>query len=267
MELKPKMKTPISYYGGKQLLAKKIINSIPDHNLYCEPFFGGGAVFFAKEPSNVEVVNDTNSELINFYKVVSTHFEALKALVEATLHSRDAYRQATVIYNHPDMFTTVQRAWSVWVLSSQTFASSLENSWGFSVGSASTTLRLSNKKANFTTDLKNRLSRCTFENTDAIAVIKRFDRVDSFFYLDPPYFNSDCGHYDGYSEQDFMNLLDALANIKGKFLLSSYPSTLLQKYIKAKKWNLWSVEKGVTINAKSGYLKRKTECLTSNYEL
>ncbi len=46
MELKPRMKTPISYYGGKQMLAKKIINSMPTHNLYCEPFFGGGAVFF-----------------------------------------------------------------------------------------------------------------------------------------------------------------------------------------------------------------------------
>lgn len=50
-------------------------------------------------------------------------------------------------------------------------------------------------------------------------------------------------------------------------LVSSYPSTLLQKYIKTNKWQLWSVEKGVSINAKSGYLKRKVECLTSNYEL
>jgi len=267
MELKPKMKTPISYYCGKQMLAKKIINAIPTHSLYCEPFFGGGAVFFAKERSNVEVVNDTNSELINFYRVVAMDFEALKAMTEVTLHSRDAYRQATVMYNHPDMFKPVQRAWAVWVLSSQSFASSLENSWGFSVASCSTPKRVMNKKDNFKDELKRRLDLCTFENTDAIDVIKRFDRLDSFFYLDPPYFNSDCGHYDGYSAQDFTNLLDALAGIKGKFLLSSYPSKPLKEYIAKHNWHLWTTEKKVSVNAKSGYLKAKTECLTSNYKI
>ncbi len=108
---------------------------------------------------------------------------------------------------------------------------------------------------------------CTFENADAIEVIKRFDRPDSFFYLDPPYFNSDCGHYDGYSVQDFANLLGTLAQIRGKFLLSSYPSELLKQFIKDQSWHFWTIEKKVSVNAKSGYLKAKTECLTSNYSL
>jgi len=64
------MKTPVSYYGGKQKLATKICSLIPEHTLYSEPFIGGGAIFFAKEPSPVEVLNDTNKELMNFYKVV-----------------------------------------------------------------------------------------------------------------------------------------------------------------------------------------------------
>ena len=67
--MKIRMKTPISYYGGKQKLCTTIISLLPDHNLYCEPFVGGAAVFFAKEPSGVEVLNDTNTELINFYRV------------------------------------------------------------------------------------------------------------------------------------------------------------------------------------------------------
>ena len=62
------MKTPISYYGGKQTLAKTILALIPEHRLYCEPFAGGAAVFFAKTPSKVEIINDTNGELINFIK-------------------------------------------------------------------------------------------------------------------------------------------------------------------------------------------------------
>ena len=64
------MKTPVSCYGGKQKLATKICSLIPEHTLYSEPFIGGGAIFFAKEPSPVEVLNDTNKELMNFYKVV-----------------------------------------------------------------------------------------------------------------------------------------------------------------------------------------------------
>ncbi|MGL4981777.1 MAG: DNA adenine methylase [Treponemataceae bacterium] len=59
------MKTPISYYGGKQQLARTILSLIPEHKTYVEPFVGGGAIFFAKQPSSCEVINDTNCELIN----------------------------------------------------------------------------------------------------------------------------------------------------------------------------------------------------------
>ncbi len=59
-------KTPITYYGGKQKLLTTILTKIPDHNLYCEPFLGGAAIFFGKPPSNVEVINDTNKELSGF---------------------------------------------------------------------------------------------------------------------------------------------------------------------------------------------------------
>ena len=64
------MKTPITYYGGKQLLAPTIINMIPTHRIYCEPYFGGGAVFFAKEASWLEAINDINDRLMTFYEVL-----------------------------------------------------------------------------------------------------------------------------------------------------------------------------------------------------
>jgi len=73
------------------------------------------------------------------------------------------------------------------------------------------------------------------------------------------------GHYDGYSLQDFEDLLKLLSEIKGKFLLSSYPSEILNKWTKQQKWNTYTVEGKVSVNAKSGYLKRKVEVLTSNY--
>ncbi|MFI5141085.1 MAG: DNA adenine methylase, partial [Bacteroidia bacterium] len=98
------LKTPISYYGGKQKLAKTIIGLIPEHNLYCEPFCGGAAVFFNKPASNVEVINDTNNELINFYKVVKNDFANLEKEIQSTLHSRALHKKAWLIYNSPDTY-------------------------------------------------------------------------------------------------------------------------------------------------------------------
>jgi site-specific DNA-adenine methylase len=72
------MKTPISYYGGKQKLASTILKLIPDHNLYCEPFLGGAAIFFAKEQSNVEVINDTNKEQLISTELFSRILSRLK---------------------------------------------------------------------------------------------------------------------------------------------------------------------------------------------
>lgn len=261
------LKTPISYYGGKQKLATKIISLIPEHVLYCEPFLGGAAVFFAKEPSKVEVINDTNKELINFYRMVQTEFVGLEKEIRISLHSRDLHRKASVIYNHPDMFSEIKRAWAVWVLSSQSFAGQLDSSFGFDLSKNTATKKIINNRDRFTEEMAIRLQNVNLEAADALYVIKSRDTDNSFFYCDPPYFNSDCGHYDGYSIDDFESLLKTLANIKGKFLLSSYPSPILMKYANEHKWNVWSVEQEVTINKKAGYIKRKIEVLTANYPI
>ena len=262
-----KSKTPISYYGGKQRLLSIIVSKIPKHILYCEPFLGGAAIFFGKEPSEVEVINDTNKELINFYRVCKEKFLDLQTHVRITLHSRKAHQDAKIINANPHLFTDVQRAWAVWVLSSQTFSSQLDNSWGFDKAKRTTTKKISNKREQFTEDLAIRLQDAQIECADALYIIQSRDTPDSFFYCDPPYFNSNCGHYDGYTSDDFERLLKTLSGIKGKFLLSSYPSPLLMKWAKEMGWHQWSLEMNVTVNQKSGYLKRKVEVLTANYEI
>lgn len=67
------MRTPITYYGGKQNLSERIVSMMPRHKIYCEPFFGGGAVFFAKPKAGIEVINDKNDLLINFSRSASPH--------------------------------------------------------------------------------------------------------------------------------------------------------------------------------------------------
>lgn len=261
------MKTPISYYGGKQRLASKIISLIPAHEFYIEPFVGGGAVFFSKQPSQIECLNDTNKELINFYHVLQNRFIELEKLVSITLHSRNLHRDATVVNNNPHLFDEVKRAWAIWVLSSQSFSAMLDGTWGYDKSSNTTTKKISNKRSQFTEDYAVRLQNVQLESSDALYVIKSRDTASSFFYVDPPYYNSDCGHYDGYSIEDFENLLKVLSGISGQFLLSSYPSDVLSRYAKENGWNQLVFEQGVSVNSKAGYQKKKWEVLTANFSI
>lgn len=267
-EQKTTMKTPISYYGGKQKMAATIVKLIPDHELYCEPFIGGAAVYFAKPPSPVEVINDTNKEMINFYRVVKDDFVSLEKEIRISLHSRDLHRKANVIYNNPDMFSDIKRAWAVWVLSTQSFASGLDMSWGYDKKRGTTSKKIHNKRESFTEDYAIRLQQTQIECADALRIIASRDHEKAFFYCDPPYYNSDCGHYDGYSLDDFKALLNLLSQIKGRFLLSSYPSPILKELTKEHGWHTCEQTFTVSVANNSGKPgKPKTEVLTANYPI
>lgn len=264
--MKTKMKPLLTYYGGKQKLVGTIVPLIPEHVLYGEPFSGGAAVFFAKKPSECEVINDTNKELINFYQVVQREFVSLEKRIRITLHSRSMHSDASVIYNNPHLFDEIERAWAVWVLSMQSFSSILDGSWGYDKKSDTTSLKISNKREAFTEEYAIRLQNVQIECADANYIIQSRDTAESFFYCDPPYFNSDCGHYNGYSQADFERLLSTLSQLKGKFLLSSYPSDILAKYVARKGWHQKTIEQGVSVNKGYG-TRRKVEVLTANYPI
>lgn len=167
------------------------------------------------------------------------------------------------------MFSEIQRAWAVWVLASQSFSSMLDGSWGYDVSKNCTTKKIINKRDSFTLDYAIRLQNVQLESTDAIKIVLSRDSPNSFFYCDPPYYNSDCGHYDGYSLLDYENLLQTLCKIEGRFLLSSYHSEVLTKYVKSEGWYQKDKDQIVSVanaNAK-GKGKVKTEVFTANYEI
>ena len=262
------MKGPISYYGGKATLARTIVELIPEHNLYTEAFCGGAAVFFAKGPSPVEVINDTNKELINFYKVCQLDFVSLEKEIRINLHSRSAHRDASVIYNSPHLFNEVKRAAAVWILATQSFSSMLDGSWGYDKKRNSTSKKIHNKRVGFSENLAIRLQTVQIECTDAIRIITSRDSDVAFHYVDPPYYNSDCGHYDGYSLDDFENLLRTLSEVKGRFLLSSYHSDILTKYKDRFGWSQLDKSMSVSVaNNGKGPRKGKVEVLTANYDI
>jgi DNA adenine methylase len=242
---KIKLKTPISYYGGKQSMLKYIIPLIPKHRIYVEPFFGGGAVYWSKEPSEVEIVNDLNGNVINFYKQLKTNFKELKDMIMATPYSREVYKNAMVIYEIPYIFSSTHRAWAFWVGTIQGFSNKI-GSWRSATQRSKESTLNYNKKEAFTEDLCKRLELTQIECKDALELILKQDSVDTFFYIDPPYVGANQGHYGGYTQEHFNALLDVLSNIKGKFLLSSYPNEILDVY--RSKYNWYSSDKDMALS-------------------
>jgi DNA adenine methylase len=260
------MRTPLSYYGGKQTLAKTILGLIPPHRVYCEPFLGGAAIFFAKEPSKVEIINDTNGEIVNFYEVLQRDFVALEKEVAISLHSRNQHRQARVIYENPDMFDRVKRAWAVWVLANSSYGCMLDGGFGYD-RTGGTSKKLANKRAGFSIDYAVRIQRVQVERCDALRIIESRDIEDAFFYLDPPYVGSDQGHYDGYTQEDFDNLLKVLERLKGKFLLSSFRNKSLTDFTKRNGWHTLELKMACSMTHGYKTQRGKVEVLTANYPI
>jgi DNA adenine methylase len=261
------MKTPISYYGGKLNLVAEILPMIPKHIQYVEPFIGGGAIFWAKKKSEHEVINDFDGRLINFWETVQNDFDNLKHMVDHTLHSEFYHKKASKILKQFKYGEDcVTQAWAYYVQSQMSFSHKLFGGFAFANSRGLPTASL-NKREDFKHKLSHRLKEVEIFNRDAIELIKIKDSVDTFFYFDPPYAESDCAQYDKLKGVYYI-LLELLPDLKGKWLMSSYPSEQLNAL---RKQNNWSSKDIVTNLAVSGKAQQKakrykTECLTWNYD-
>jgi DNA adenine methylase len=260
------MKTPITYYGGKQQLVDRILRLIPPHTVYVEPFIGGAAVFFAKQASDVEIINDINSEIVNFYEVLQRDFPALQSAINISLHSRKMHKHARVVYENPDMFDRIKRAWAFWMLANMSYGAMLDGGFGYD-NSGQTTQKINGKRDAFSEQLAIRLQNVQIECCDALKIIRSRDTPETFFYLDPPYPDTDQGHYDGYSSDDFRTLLDAASKMQGKFLLSSFRHEALAEFMGKNKWWQFEVKMVKSITAHSGHPTQKIEVFTANYPI
>lgn len=268
------MRTPITYYGGKQKLASIILDMMPQHRIYVEPFFGGGAVFFVKPKSQMEVINDTNDRLISFFLNSRDNFQGLKSLIDSTLHSERMHMYAKDIYNGRIEATDLEKAWAVWLITNGSFGGSMHGGWKWCNGNSGghSAVMVRNKRIEFSESLQKRLSDVQISCRDALRVIKDRDGEDTFFYLDPPYPGSVQQHYNGYSMNDFYLLLEKLQGIKGKFILSNFWSQTLKFFIQKNGWNYKVVTMNMNVASlgKRGGNKKtreKKEYLIFNYDL
>jgi DNA adenine methylase len=262
------MKTPISYYGGKQRLVPEILPLIPKHTQYVEPFCGGAAVFWAKPPSAHEVINDLDGRVVNFYRVLQTRFAELQQMIRGTLHSEAEYYRAKAVLQDQQA-PALELAWAFWVCTQMSFSRKLMGGFAHSLtgeggGSPGTSAI---RRKDFVELYEVRMSNTEVFSRDAVELIKLKDSPATFFYIDPPYVSSECGHYKGYTSADFQRLLDTLAGIQGKFLLSSYPEAELLTARALHGWQTKDIVGAVAVSGKREGRKEKTECLTWNYSL
>jgi len=223
-------------------MTPEVLKLFPKHVQYVGPFLGGGAIFFAKKKSHNEVINDLNNQVVTFYRVCQTKFDELQEMILGTAHAESEYERAAIILkDETGKYTDIEMAWAFWVQTNLSFTNKIFGGFAFSENGEGR--NTSNKRKNFVDDYRKRLENVEIFQRDALDLIKTKDSPDTFFYCDPPYVGSGCGHYKGYTERDFVKLLKLLAVIKGRFLLSSYPSERLQEYRKEHGWRVKDIEK------------------------
>ena len=213
------VKSPLSgWMGGKFLLSKQIIPMIPAHDCYCEPFAGAAWVFFKKERSKVEVLNDINTDIITLYRVVQHHLEEFIRWFKWVLVSRNEFERW--LQAEPKTLTDIQRAVRFFYIQKNSFGGRVDKpSFGYAPSSPPRLNLLRIEEDLSQAHLRS--SQVYIENLNYLDLIKRYDRDQTFFYIDPPYWNCEDYYGDGiFSKSDFNALAAQLAGIKGKFLLS-----------------------------------------------
>lgn len=252
------------WLGGKQKLAKTIIDIMPEHRHYVEVFAGAAWVTFKKSPSYCETINDINGELINFYRVVKYHFDALVIELSGTLVSRDQFDWYKSI--DPQYLTDIQRAARFYYLLRLAFANKIHGQNYVALSDHRLRLRIAEQLQERLKQVHDRLQYVNIENQGFEQIIRRYDGPDVLFYLDPPYYQTE--HYYGkdiFSRDDFLRLRDLLLNIKGKFILSinDLPETreLFQEFHISERQIFWSAGRIKSDNPNNG-----KELIITNYK-
>ena len=243
-------------FGGKWNLGPWIISHFPEHVCYVEPFCGGAAVLFRKPLSDVEVINDLNGEILNFFDVLRDQPDALIRAIELTPYSRAEHQRAMILSDNP-----IERARRFYVRSQQSFSSgeaSRVPSWRFQVNGHSLVNRWN--KTSHLYAAAYRLKNVQLECDTAEAIITRFDSPDTLFYVDPPYVHSTRTSKDDYAfemtDDEHRTLAAQLNSVSGMVILSGYDCDLYR--------DLYTGWKFVSIETDTVQKTKRIECLWIN---
>ncbi len=254
------MKSPLAYIGGKSKLSKQIVSLIPKHKAYCEVFSGGAWVFFTKDPSRVEVINDLDSDLISFYRVVQNHLEEFLKQFKWCLTSREWFEDWKNQLDGRGL-TDIQKAARYYYVQRLAFGGRVRNrSYGVQIDGRTPRVNILRLEEEMS-DIHLRLAHVRIENLSWKELITRYDKPDTFFYCDPPYYL--CPDYKhNFVLKDFKELAETLKGIEGKFMLSINDHPDIREVFKD--FNQKEVSLLYTIGQKGSI--EANELIYSNYE-
>jgi DNA adenine methylase len=252
------MMGPLPYIGGKNRLAKQIISMLPEHITYVEPFAGGAQVFFHKQPSNVEVLNDLDFDVVNFFRVCQWHYEELVRYLRYCLASRKLHELH--VKSDPDTLTDIQRAGRFFYLQKNSFGGLVVRQ-KFHYGVTQASNYNPERIPEIIEQAHRRLARVQIESLPYETILQKYDRPTTVFYLDPPYWERRLYRFN-FREQDFIEMERRLHLIQGKFLLSLDDHAEVRKLFR--KWSLLPVEIAYTAKQKTG--KRFRELVITNFK-
>lgn len=249
---------PLSYIGGKNRLAKRIISILPEHITYVEPFAGGAQVLFHKPPSNVEVINDLDFEVVNFFRVCQWHYEEFVRYLRFCLVSRKLHELH--VKTDPTTLTDIQRAGRFFYLQKNSFGG-LVVKQKYHYGVIQHPNYNPDRIPEIIEQAHRRLARVQIESLPYEQVLEKYDRPTTVFYLDPPYWQRKLYRFN-FSDQNFQDLERRLHDIKGRFILSLDDHPEIRKLFG--NWRLVPVEITYTAQRKTG--KKFQELLILNFE-
>lgn len=209
------MNSFIGWIGGKKLLRNKILEQFPEKDSfkrYIEVFGGAGWVLFSSDKhANMEVYNDVNGNLVNLFRCIKYHAEALQKELNFIMVSREQFQIAKAQVVEMGL-TDIQRAARFFVMIKESFGSNL-----YSFGTRAKNME---SAKNYLEVVSKRLNSVVIENLDFEKILKTYDRKDALFYLDPPYYETEKYYPDRFMPEDHQRLKRSLEKITGKFILS-----------------------------------------------
>ncbi len=210
------VKPIIPWPGGKRRLAARLLALMPAHTCYVEPFAGGAALLFSREPAPVEVLNDINGDLVNLYRVVRHHLDELVRQFRWALASRKMFEWAQM--QRPETLTDIQSAARFLFLQRQSFAGKVSSR---TFGTATTDVPRINllRIEEELSAAHLRLSEVFIEHLPWRECIRRYDRPHTMFYCDPPYWATE-GYGVAFGIEQYTELAEAMRTVSGKVLLS-----------------------------------------------
>lgn len=260
--------------GSKGSIAKRVIEMIPPHQCYVEPFGGSGAILLTKSRSKVEVYNDLNSQMVNFLCQVRDNVDRLQWLVRFTPYSREVYegwKSEWKVGRIPEDPTERAARWFFlqWSAVNQEFGR------GWKHSSSSNDAMGYQSHCDRLVDVARRLTKVVIEKRDFAELIKKYDTgPDVMFYIDPPYVSTKAGHdYYHYMQPDMpkfnierhRELAELLHQIQGKAIVSYYPHPLVDKLYDG--WHRYEIDVTKSTGGVNGKAKDEAvELLLSNFE-